>query len=147
MAGSLSDPVTLLGDWRLSRTIDDRVTGQQSRIDGTLSLAAVSSDRIRWEEQGRWHQPDEDIDVRRGLWVVRDEHTRDWWVRFEDDRDFHPWTPGETVVHPCGADTYQGLVLGTPDRWTVEWEVTGPDKDYRMTTELSACAARPPRAR
>ena len=146
MPRALSDPASLLGDWQLSRVIDDRITGLQSRIDGELSLAAVSDDRIRWEEQARWHQPNGDVDVRRGLWVTR-EDTRDWWVRFEDDREFHPWMPGETVVHACGADTYRGLVRGTPDRWTVEWDVTGPAKDYRMTTELSPCAARPRRAR
>jgi hypothetical protein len=147
MTRALSDPTTLVGDWTLARSIDDRLTGQQSRIDGTLSLGVVSPGRIRWEEQGRWHQPHADIDVRRGLWVVRDEEAGAWWVRFDDDRDFHPWTPDEPVVHPCGADTYRGLVRGTPDRWTIEWEVTGPAKDYSMTTELSACAARPPHAR
>jgi len=147
MPRDLSDPVTLLGDWQFSRVIDDRITGLQSRIDGELSLAAVSADRIRWEEQARWHQPDGDVDVRRGLWVTHEEDTRAWWVRFEDDREFHPWMPGERVVHACGADTYRGLVQGTPDRWTVEWDVTGPAKDYRMTTELSPCAARPRPAR
>jgi uncharacterized protein DUF6314 len=147
MAHALSDPVALLGDWSFSRTIDDRLTGRQSLIDGLLSLTALSQDRIRWEEQGSWHQPDGDVDVRRGLWLIRDEETRAWWVRFEDERDFHPWTPGEPVVHPCGADTYRGLVQGTPGRWTVEWDVTGPAKDYLMTTVLSACAARPHRAR
>ncbi len=147
MPRHLADPATLLGDWQLSRVIDDRITGQQSRIDGTLSLAADSPDRIRWEEQARWHQPHGDVDVRRGLWVTRNEDTRAWWVRFEDDREFHPWVPGELVVHACGADTYRGLVKGTPDLWTVEWDVTGPDKDYRMTTELTPCAARRLRAR
>lgn len=143
----LGEPVALLGEWQLSRTIDDRLSGQQSRVDGWLSLEAVSPDRIRWEEQGLWHQADGDVEVRRRLWVVREEHTKGWWVRFEDDRDFHPWTPGEPVVHPCGADTYRGLVLGTLERWSVQWDVTGPAKDYVMSTGLSACAARPPRAR
>jgi uncharacterized protein DUF6314 len=139
--------MALLGEWRFSRTIDDRLTGRQSLIDGTLCLTAVSPDRIRWEEEGRWHQPEGDVEVRRRLWVTSDEHTQAWWVRFEDERDFHPWTPGETVVHPCGTDTYRGLVQGTLDRWTVEWDVAGPAKDYLMRTELSPCAARPPRAR
>jgi len=147
MPSSLSDPVTLVGEWQLSRVIDDRMTGQQSKIDGLLFLEAVSPDRIRWEEQARWHRLAGDVDVRRGLWVTRDEDTRAWWVRFEDEREFHPWIPGEPVVHPCGADTYRGLVQGTPDRWTVEWDVSGPVKDYRMTTELSPCAVRPRRAR
>ena len=39
MPRALSDPATLLGDWQLSRVIDDRMTGLQSRIDGELSLA------------------------------------------------------------------------------------------------------------
>jgi hypothetical protein len=145
--GQLGDPVTLVGDWRFSRTIDDRLTGRQSRVDGKLSLEVVSPDRIRWQEHGLWHQPDGDVEVGRALWLVRDGDAGDWWVRFEDGRDFHPWTPGRSVVHPCGADTYRGLVVGTPDRWTVEWDVTGPTKDYLMTTELSACAARRPPAR
>jgi hypothetical protein len=133
----MRDPGSLLGTWRLARTIDDRLLGEQSRIDGTLELSAVSEDRIRWQEQGRWHHSAGDVEVHRALWLVRDDTEGDWWVRFEDDRDFHPWTPGEAVVHPCGADTYQGLVTGTPERWKVQWDVTGPAKDYLMTTELS----------
>lgn len=134
---SLSEPATMTGTWRLARVIDDRLTGQQSHVDGRLSLAALSPGRVRWVETGRWHQASGDVDVRRGLWLVRTEGADTWWVRFEDDRDFHPWTPGSAVTHPCGADTYRGLVLGTPDRWTVEWDVTGPAKDYLMTTELT----------
>lgn len=134
---ALDDPTTLLGTWGLSRSIDDRLTGQRSRVEGRLSLRAITPDRVEWLEEGRWHQIGGDVDVRRSLWLVRDEDTRDWWVRFEDHRDFHPWTPGVAVVHPCGADTYRGVVLGTPRRWTVEWDVSGPAKDYRMTTELS----------
>ncbi len=134
---SLSDPATLIGSWRLDRLIDDRLSGSTSHIEGRLSLAPVSPDRIRWEEQGRWHQAGGDVDVRRGLWLVRDRGTDAWWVRFDDDREFHPWAPDEHVVHPCGADTYRGIVSGTPDRWTVQWDVTGPRKDYVMTTRLS----------
>jgi hypothetical protein len=147
VSGDLADPVTLLGDWRLSRTIDDHLSGRQSRVDGSLTLAAVTPVRIRWEEQGRWHRSDGDLDVRRRLWLVLAEDSGHWWVRFEDGQAFHPWTPGLSVLHPCGADTYRGLVLGTTHRWSVRWDVTGPAKDYRMTTELSACGARPPRAR
>ncbi|MCW2809232.1 MAG: hypothetical protein JWQ93_3187 [Marmoricola sp.] len=136
-SASLADPTSLLGEWRLSRVIDDRLAGERSLVGGMLSLTAVSPDRIRWEEQGHWHQPAGDVAVRRGLWLVRDEGSQGWWVRFEDDRDFHPWLPGEAVVHPCAPDTYRGVVHGTPERWTVEWEVTGPAKDYSMSTELT----------
>jgi hypothetical protein len=136
-SASLADPTSLLGEWRLSRVIDDRLAGEQSLVSGMLSLTAVSPDRIRWAEQGHWHQPAGDVAVCRGLWLVRDEGSQGWWVRFEDERDFHPWLPGEAVVHPCAPDTYRGVVDGTPERWTVEWEVTGPAKDYSMSTELT----------
>ena len=133
----LADPHALVGTWRLSRVIEDRLTGASSVVDGQLSLTEISPDRLRWEEEGRWHRPDGDVAVRRGLWLVRDEATGAWWVRFEDERDFHPWRPEEPVVHPCAPDTYRGTVRGTPERWTVEWVVTGPAKDYTMSTELT----------
>lgn len=136
-SGPLSDPTTLLGSWRLARVIDDRFAGQQSRVDGTLRLSEVSPGRIRWDEQGQWRRVGGDVIVSRSLWLVRDEETAEWWVRFQDERDFHPWRPGEPVVHPCSQDTYRGVVSGTPQRWTVEWDVAGPAKDYSMSTELS----------
>ncbi|MCW2761102.1 MAG: hypothetical protein JWR85_1303 [Marmoricola sp.] len=134
---SLRDPRSLLGTWQLARTIEDRLVGEQSLVDGTLELTEVSADRIRWREQGHWHRAAGDVEVHRSLWLARDDPAGEWWVRFEDERDFHPWTPGDPVVHPCGADTYSGVVRGTPQQWTVLWDVTGPGKDYLMSTELS----------
>ncbi len=140
---SLGDPVGLLGEWLLSRVVEERQSGERSRVEGRLALVADAPDRIRWEEHGVWHRASGTVEVRRSLWIVRVAETGAWWVRFEDGRDFHPWTPGVPVVHPCGADTYRGAVSGTPQRWTIDWDVTGPTKDYAMWTELSACAARP----
>jgi hypothetical protein len=91
---------------------------------------------LRWAEAGRWHHPTGDVDVRRELWLALDEEAC-WWVRFDDGRDFHPWSPGEEVVHPCAPDTYRGLVTGTAHAWQVRWEVSGPRKDYTMTTRLT----------
>lgn len=130
----LADPARLLGRWRLSRVVDDRREGCRSTISGWLDLSAVAADRIRWEESGRWHRPQAEVEVRRALWLVHQD--RGWWVLFEDGRDFHPWEPDSPVVHDCRPDTYGGLVSGTPERWTVRWDVTGPEKDYSMTTEL-----------
>ena len=134
-APDLTDPATLLGSWNFTRVIDDRLAGE-SRVDGRLLLTEVEAGRIRWEESGRWHQPTGDVDVRRGLWLERVGEDG-WWVRFEDGRDFHPWSPGESVTHPCSPDTYVGLVQGVGKRWVIRWDVTGPSKDYTMTTELS----------
>jgi len=139
---ALVDPTELVGAWVLSRIVDDRLAGVEHRIDGLLELSATGPGLIRWQESGRWHQPTGDVDVRRELRLELDEDAG-WWVRFEDGRDFHPWAPGEQVVHPCSPDTYRGLVAGTPERWTVRWDVSGPDKDYTMTTVLSPCADGP----
>ncbi len=86
---------------------------------------------MSWEEQATWHRPGGDVAVRRMLRLARTEDG--WWVRFEDGRDFHRWAPGEEVVHDCAPDTYRGRVGGTPQAWTIVWDVSGPGKDYTMT--------------
>ncbi len=131
----LADPFVLVGTWRLDRVIDDRRPDQRSRISGTLELRVLDEERIQWDEQGTWHRLDREVAVRRRLFLEQTAHG--WWVRFEDGADFHPWAPGETFVHECAPDTYRGEVSGTPERWTVTWEVTGPGKDYTMTTVLT----------
>ena len=133
---ALADPTDLLGRWELDREIDDRAAAERHRVDGVLTLELVAPGRVRWSETGRWRHPTGDVDVRRDLWLVH-EPADGWWVRFDDERDFHPWSPGEPVVHPCAPDTYRGVVTGTADSWTVVWEVTGPRKDYTMTTRLT----------
>jgi hypothetical protein len=69
-------------------------------------------------------------------------------VRFEDGRSFHRFRPegrAPGTDHPCGRDLYRVVYDFTAwPRWTAEWIVTGPAKDYRM---LSAYAPREPLAR
>lgn len=130
----LDDPHALVGRWRLERVVDDRRTGEQHAVDGVLELADAGAE-LRWEEQMVWHRPEGDVDVRRGLRLAM---TADgWWVRFEDGRDFHPWRPGEEVVHPCTPDTYAGSVTGDLRRWSITWHARGPAKDYTMTSVLT----------
>lgn len=140
--GSLADPRALVGTWRMARVIDDRLTGTQSHVDGRLVLAAVSPGRLSWSETGWWHQSTGDVEVHRALWIERTEGGG-WWVRFQDGRDFHPWTPDEPVAHDCAPDTYRGEVSGSVRRWMVQWDVIGPHKDYSMRTVLSRGAAGP----
>ena len=138
----LEEPVTLLGSWSLERVIDDRGSHQLSHVEGTLdlSLDAASAEGLCWEERATWRRSEGETPVSRTLRLAP---TADgWWVRFADGRDFHPWRPGQQVVHRCGADTYPGVVSGTPVgsgidlEWAVEWRVTGPEKDYTSTTRL-----------
>lgn len=123
----------------MSRTIDDRAKSEQSTVDGATALALEPDGRIRWSEQGTLRTADRVLPVSRVLFVEQREDA--WFVTFEDGRDFHPWAPGDEVVHPCAPDTYVGQVdVPDPDRWTVRWDVTGPAKDYTMLTVLSRAA-------
>lgn len=130
----LADPSALCGRWAFERTIEDRRGDLGGLVDGTLELVEEQPGRLRWEERGTWRRSTGDVEVRRGLRVVR--RTTGWWVLFEDGRDFHPWSPGAEVVHDCRPDTYRGLVTGSVRDWTVTWEVSGPAKDYLMRTRL-----------
>ena len=131
----LADPRTLLGAWRLERRIEDHVLGEDSRLHGTLTLVDAGEGRVRWEERAAWERPDGPVAVRRDLWLV--ERAGEWEVLFEDERPFHPWVPGERVVHDCAPDVYRGTVSGTAEGWSVVWDVEGPSKDYTMTTWLT----------
>jgi hypothetical protein len=131
----LAGPDTLLGTWSLARTIEDRRLGEDSYLTGVLDLTEEQPGLIRWQERATWHRRGGDVAVGRRLRVERADDG--WWVLFEDGREFHPWAPGEPVVHDCAPDTYRGQVSGTPDGWSVTWEVTGPEKDYTMTTLLT----------
>ena len=134
------EPTELLGAWTLMRTIDDRHAGEQATVDGSTELVQQDDGRIRWSERGTLHRDAGDIPVSRVLFV--EPRDTGWWVTFDDGRDFHPWTPGDEVVHPCVADTYVGRIdADGADRWTVRWRVSGPAKDYTMTTTLTRHAA------
>lgn len=124
----------LIGRWQLARVIEDHRAGETSNLSGTLELSETPFG-LAWEEQLTWHRAEGDVAAERHLRVVRTDDG--WWVRFEDGRDFHPWRPGEQVVHECAPDTYRGTVTGTTQEWTVVWEATGPAKDYRIRTMLT----------
>lgn len=135
MASDVADPSVLVGTWHFSRVIEDRLLGAVSEVEGELELTRYPPDGLGWEERGTWHRAEGDVHVQRALRLER--VGEQWWVRFEDGRDFHPWRPGEQVVHACAPDTYRGRVSGTTSAWTVVWEASGPQKDYRMTTRLT----------
>lgn len=111
-------------------------------MSGHIELTAEDDAKIRWHESGVLVTGGRELPVYRTLWVVRREGR--WIVTFEDGRFFHPWTTGEQVEHPCGADVYLGRIDVEQDasggripRWTVQWTVSGPAKDYTMSTVLT----------
>lgn len=134
VTGSIRDPTAVVGVWQVRRTIEDRHERRTTHLTGTLSIEPTDVG-LDWHEQLAWHLRDGDVAVSRRLLLARVDER--WWVRFEDGRDFHPWSPGEQVVHDCPPDTYRGTVSGTPARWSIVWEVSGPSKDYTTTSVLS----------
>lgn len=132
------DPRDLLGDWSFERVVDDHLAGELLHVTGTTTLSAADGGAVRWAEEGVLRRGSLELPVSRVLHLA--PGSEGWRVTFEDGRDFHPWEPGEEVVHLCGADTYRGLVElepgGQAEAWRVTWRVSGPSKDYTMVTRL-----------
>lgn len=129
-------PTALLGAWTFTRVIDDHLAGDEKRVVGRCEIAEADRGRIRWSEEGTLYSSGMELPVSRTSYI--EPRGDGWFVTFEDGRDFHPWSPGEAVVHPCGADLYAGQIdVPGPDGFTVRWRVTGPSKDYTMTTVLA----------
>lgn len=146
MSLDLLDPAALLGAWTFTRVIDDHRAGDEKRVFGEAQLFPADRGRIRWSESGVLHLGGQQLPVMRTSYV--EPRGDGWFVTFEDGRDFHPWSPEESVVHQCGPDLYSGRIsVDEPgrdaewsregaDQFTVRWRVTGPKKDYTMTTVL-----------
>lgn len=135
-----ADPRALLGRWRFERVVDDRRARDVVHVRGTTTLTEEGVG-VRWAEEGVLRRGDLELPVSRVLHLVPGE--AGWEVTFEDGREFHPWAPGDEVVHLCGADTYRGRVQvepgegdGEASAWSVVWQVAGPAKDYEMVTRL-----------
>lgn len=138
------EPTDLLGTWQLRRRITDRQgsRAQFGTVAGELALDLdEATGEVRWCESGTLAWNGQRLAVSRRLRLVRRDGA--WTVCFEDGADFHPWCPGATVVHPCRADTYRGLVDVDAARTQLRvlWDVTGPAKDRRLFTRCTRNAA------
>ncbi len=116
--------------------IDDRLTGQTGRFTGTATLTA-DGPGLTYDETGTLTLgPNPPLQAtRRYLWRTDEPRIA---VLFADGRPFHsfaPAAPTPAADHWCDPDSYRVAYDFTrwPD-WTATWDVTGPRKDYRMTT-------------
>ncbi len=124
-------PSELLGAWSFERTVCDRRSRADYRARGTAVFSLQSDGRIRWSEEGVLSWDAGSNPFTRTLFLV--PAPSGWMVTFEDGRDFHPWTDGD-VIHLCGRDTYRGGIGCRGVGWGLTWTVSGPQKDYTMTT-------------
>lgn len=127
-----------LGRWKLSRRIDDRMTGMRATAEGEAewrpAAGGTSSDRLIYHERTKLSLP--------GQTVMKAERTYIWQdggggrivVTFEDGRPFHGFRIGDVLPaasHDCQPDFYHVTYDFShwPD-WEAAWTVRGPRKNY-----------------
>ena len=142
-------PTDLVGVWAFTRRIDDRAGGRRGSVTGRMTLSPEPDGRLRWFEEGELRFPGSPpVPVHRTYYVEpRTGGEDDWFVTFEDGRDFHAWRPGEVVEHPCKADLYRGLIH-EPAAGTRGWSVMSEASAGQglLDDDAAASVRRPPRA-
>lgn len=136
-----ADPWELVGRWELRRRIRDRLLGAYGSVAGEL-VVVPDGDGLRWDERGVLCWAGAERPVTR-TYLLR-PGAAGWEVLFADGRPFHPWLPGQRVIHPCRADVYTGLVTVDPRRVRTLWDIRGPHKDQRLVTRfhrLGSCGS------
>ena len=124
-----------LGEWTLSRRIDDLLTEQSGVFEGMARFSPVETTGAVYEESGLLRLGDAPpmTAERRYLWDFGEEAVT---VRHADGRDFFSFAPGgrgAEIVHVCDPDIYRVIHDFTAwPRWQAIWTVTGPRKDYRL---------------
>ena len=124
------------GPWRVTRRIDDRLSGRPGRFEGTARLTPDGKG-LRYREEGSLTLGDGPALAahRDYLWLPDGDGIA---VRFADGRPFHRFRPSGRASgtdHPCGRDLYRVTYdLTAWPAWTAEWTVTGPAKNYAMLT-------------
>ncbi len=121
----------LRGDWRLTRTLEDRRADQRGRLDGQVVFAPAGAGLVYRERGvlrlGAFTGPTERV-YRYGFPAPGRAE-----VAFEDGHPFHDLDLSHgrwSVAHRCRDDLYRGsFEVAGRDRWTVVWHVSGPRKD------------------
>ena len=134
----------LAGGWRAERVIEDFHSGTAGAFTGTASFTALGDaahpGALGYREHGQLVYGRHRGPASRSL-LYLPAADGSVAVRFADGRPFYALDlrPGIWQAdHPCGMDGYHVTVqLLGPDAYTEQWRVTGPGKDYLMTTTLT----------
>jgi Family of unknown function (DUF6314) len=155
VAGSTGD--FLRGCWRAERVITDFRSGTTGSFSGTAAFTPGPGDPamavpataavpglMAYHEQGELTFGGHRGPASRSL-LYLPAPDGSAAVLFADGRPFFTLdlqAGSWAAEHPCGRDSYQVTVrvLG-PDAYTESWRVTGPGKDYLMTTILTRVGA------
>ncbi|MGR3540637.1 MAG: DUF6314 family protein [Hasllibacter sp.] len=128
----------LEGEWRLSREVR-HAGGGTVRAEGRATLAPDGAG-LAEDESGRAILPDGTATsfAQRRLWRAEGGSLA---LRKGDGTLLCALADG-AGVHDCPPDTYRVRLdlSGLPGAWAAEWRVTGPRKDYVMTTRYVRAA-------
>jgi len=127
----------LAGDWDVVREIADHRSRQAGEFRGQASFRPVTSGVLDFAEEGELRFGGHRGPASRSL-QFRGVADGGADVRFADGHAFFRLdlrSGSCRAVHLCRADRYAVTVTWlSPDCFTEIWRVTGPDKDYDMTT-------------
>lgn len=122
------------GVWTLNRRIEDRRAGLTGQLDGQASFDAGQGGLILTETGSLRYGDGAPLQAeRRYLWRSEAGGIA---VFFDDERPFH-WFSAEATNanHDCPPDLYHVQYdFSAWPVWTARWQVTGPRKDYVMTS-------------
>ena len=131
------------GDWVLERAIEDVRAGETGTLAGTARFTPGEGG-LAYLEEGTLALGGRPAVAasRRYLW--REAGASAIEVRFADGRFFHRFYADEdapAAVHDCAPDQYRVRYdFARWPRWTAEWRVRGPRKDYVMVTTYRPAA-------
>ncbi len=130
----------LTGTWSLTRQITHG-DGSAYSLEGTVEFHR-SGPRLIQDEAGTLTYGGQSLKAsRRFIWEKAGDQAR---VYFDDMRPFHSFPLGvakPTAVHICPPDRYEVTYDFTQwPKWQAVWQVEGPNKDYRMVSELRPLA-------
>jgi hypothetical protein len=126
------------GEWIIERVIEDVRAGRSGRLDGIARFEPIAGG-LAYAEEGQLRMGDAPslTATRRYTWHDAGAGTIE--VRFSDGRLFHRFyadEPAPRAVHDCPPDQYRARYdFARWPRWTAEWRVRGPRKDYAIVTE------------
>jgi hypothetical protein len=136
---------SLVGDWTLSRVISPGI----GTMTGTARFHRLEPNLLHYREDGRLelaggHRGEA---YREYHYLLEDERIRVCFVEADrSGRTLHTLRFAEsateaTEVHLCGRDSYTGRYrFQTPDSFTIEMTVLGPNKDYSTRTSYHRLA-------
>ena len=123
------------GKWQIRRRIEDALSGQEGRFSG---IAQFERDDLglRYSERGVLEMGGVSMEAERAYsWRSGANGIE---VYFDDGRFFHRIDESSEAAHWCDPDQYDVIYefAGWP-KWSAQWRVSGPRKDYVMVSEYA----------